>query len=153
MIDKAYIALGGLIGVLVLSFFVYNWGWDNRDLKAQADQKVAIEAALVTYKKRVTQAINAANNFEQDKLELESYNGKLEERIQAYINKPFNSDRSCLDANGVQLFNDISKGRDTSDTSSIKKTMPKGFTEISRWEAFIYLDKQKRYIQSIRNVS
>lgn len=151
--NKAYMALGSLIGVLILSFFVYNWGYDNAETKAEADQKVAIEAALDTYKKRVTRAIKAASNFEKDKNELERYNDKLEERIQAYINKPSNPNTSCLDANGVQLFNDISSGRKSSDTSQLKRTMQKGVAEIKGWQPKFYTHQPPRYLFAVRDLS
>ena len=150
---KAYIALGSLIGILILSYFVYNWGWDNRDLKAQADQKVAVEAALKNYKAKVIRAVTAADNFEKDKHELERYNDKLEERIQAYINKPSNSNRSCLDAGGVQLFNSISEGRESTDSSRTKKAMQKGFTETSKWQPKFYTHQPKRYLLPVRELS
>ena len=150
---KAYIALGSLIGVLILSYFVYNWGWDNRDLKAHADQKVAVEAALESYKGKVKRAVKAADNLEKDKIALESYNGKLEKRIQAYIDKPSNPDRSCLDANGVRLFNDISEGRKSSDSSQLKRTLQKGFTEIKGWQPKFYNHQPKRYLLPIRELS
>ncbi len=147
-------ALGGVIFLLVFSFFVYNFGYENAFNESEARQKIAVEAALTTYKKRVTQAITSADNFEKDKKELEKYNDKLEERIKAYINKPSSSGTgNCLDVDGVQLFNSISEGRDSSDTSELKRTLQKGITETSRWWPKFYHHQPKRYLLPIRDLS
>ena len=148
-----YSTLGILVGALILSYLMYNWGWDNRDLKADSDQKVAIEAVHKSYVGKVKKANDASTNLEQDKLELEIYNGKLEERIQAYINKPSNPNRSCLDDDGVQLFNSISEGRESSDTSELKRTLQRGFTEISRWQPKFYYHQPKRYLLPVQELS
>ena len=122
-------------------------------MKAQADQKIAIEAVHKSYVGKVKKAHEASNNLEQDKIALESYNGKLEERIKAYINKSNNPNRSCLDANGLRLFNSISEGRESSDTSELKRTVQKGFAETSRWQPKFYYHQPKRYLLPVRELS
>lgn len=150
---KLYAGIGVLLSLLFTLWYGYGWGKDVEFTKAEARQKVAVEAALVTYKKRVTQAINAADNFEKDKQSLEIYNDKLEERIQAYIDKPSNPDHSCLDADGVQLFNSISSGRNTSDTSELKRTLQKGSAFIKGWQPKFYNHQPPRYFLPIRDLS
>lgn len=150
---KAYIALGSLVGMLILSFFVYNFGYDNAFNESEARQKIAVEAALENYKGKVKRAVEAAGNYEQDKIKLENYNGKLEERIQAYIDKSNNPDVNCLDDDGVQLFNSIGSGRESSNTSQLKRTLQKGFTKISRWQPKFYNHQPKRYLLPVRELS
>jgi len=153
MTTKLYLGIGILLSFLFTLWYGYNWGSDVEFTKSEARQKIAVEAALVTYKKRVTQAINAADNFEKDKQSLERYNDKLEERIQAYINKPSNPNNSCLDADGVQLFNSISSGRESTDTSELKRTLQKRFTEIKGWQPKFYTHQPKRYFLPVRDLS
>jgi len=150
---KLYAGIGLFLSFLFVLWYGYSWGADVEFTKSEARQKVAIQAALVTYKKRVTQAVNAADNYEKDKIKLEDTNVKLEERIQAYFDKLNNPDRSCFDANGLQLFNDISEGRGSPDTSQLKRTMQKGFTEIKGWQPKFYTHQSKRYLLPVRELS
>lgn len=112
-----------VIAALLVAALSFGAGWKVASNAAAAKELVAVKAAQVAYHEMENQYEDAAYDLEVARAEFAAKRAATSAKVQEVAARPAYQ-HDCLDADGVQLFNDAIGAPGTSDPAKPVERVP-----------------------------